>query len=83
MNSTYAFRYKHTQSALEYLVKVSRMGSKSLVHALAIKDDNVHGFDIVTGCRGLGIIIHCPCVVHNDVDKALLLFDGLDHLFIG
>lgn len=47
-NPNYAFRYAHTQSALEYLVKVSRLGSKAVINGLGIGDEKVHTLDIVT-----------------------------------
>ncbi|KAL8815999.1 MAG: hypothetical protein Q9223_004922 [Gallowayella weberi] len=37
--SNYAFRYVHGQSALHYILKVSRLGSKAVVDALAIVPD--------------------------------------------
>ena len=43
--SNYAFRYAHSQSSLEYLVKVSRLGSKAVVQGLGIGDDKVHTVD--------------------------------------
>src|SRR3954463_13325608 len=33
-SSSYAFRYAHAQSAMEYLVKVNRLGGKAVVYAL-------------------------------------------------
>lgn len=42
----YAFRYAHTQSSLQYLIKISRLGSKSVVNGLGIGDDKVHTMDI-------------------------------------
>lgn len=42
----YAFRYAHSQSSLQYLVKVSRLGSKSVINCLAIGDDKVRTFDL-------------------------------------
>ena len=45
--SNYAFRYAHSQSSLTYLVKVSRLGSKALVHGLTLPDEGkVHTLDI-------------------------------------
>ncbi|KAI4205684.1 MAG: hypothetical protein LQ350_000181 [Teloschistes chrysophthalmus] len=37
--SNYAFRYAHAQSALHYILKVSRLGSKAIINALAIVPD--------------------------------------------
>lgn len=45
--SDYAFRYAHSQSSLEYLVKVSRLGSKAVVNGLGMGDDKVHSIDIL------------------------------------
>lgn len=45
--STYAFRYAHTQSSLEYLIKVTRLGNKAVINALGVGDDRVHSLDIL------------------------------------
>lgn len=42
----YAFRYAHSQSSLQYLLKVGRLGSKSVINCLAIGDDKVRTFDL-------------------------------------
>lgn len=42
----YAFRYAHSQSSLQYLLKVSRLGTKSVINCLAIGDDKVRTFDL-------------------------------------
>ncbi|KAH8728728.1 PI31 proteasome regulator N-terminal-domain-containing protein [Phaeosphaeriaceae sp. PMI808] len=47
-SNSYAFRYAHAQSAMEYLIKVSRLGGKSVVYGLAIGDDKTTHFDITT-----------------------------------
>ncbi|KAH7394981.1 PI31 proteasome regulator N-terminal-domain-containing protein [Phaeosphaeria sp. MPI-PUGE-AT-0046c] len=47
-SSSYAFRYAHAQSAMEYLIKVNRLGSKSVVYGLAIGDDKTTHFDVTT-----------------------------------
>lgn len=47
-SSSYAFRYAHAQSAMEYLVKVSRLGGKAVIYALAIGDDKTTHFDVTT-----------------------------------
>ncbi|KAF1943031.1 hypothetical protein EJ02DRAFT_433536 [Clathrospora elynae] len=47
-SSSYAFRYAHAQSAMEYLVKVNRLGAKAVVYALADGDDKTTHFDITT-----------------------------------
>lgn len=43
----YAFRFAHTQSALQYLVKISRLGGKAVINGLGIGDDKVHTVDFV------------------------------------
>lgn len=45
-NDTYAFRYAHSQSSMQYLLKVSRIGNNALVFALALGDDRTTSFDI-------------------------------------
>lgn len=47
-SSSYAFRYAHAQSAMEYLVKVSRLGGKAVIYALAIGDDKTTHFEVTT-----------------------------------
>ncbi|KAF2829283.1 hypothetical protein CC86DRAFT_318499 [Ophiobolus disseminans] len=47
-SNSYAFRYKHAQSAMEYLIKVNRLGNKSVVYGLAIGDDKTTHFDVTT-----------------------------------
>jgi hypothetical protein len=47
-SSTCSFRYKHAQSAMEYLVKVNRLGGKAVVYALALGDDKTTHFEVVT-----------------------------------
>ena len=42
----YAFRYAHSQSALQYLLKIGRLGSKAVVNCLAVGDDKVRTFDV-------------------------------------
>lgn len=46
-NSSYAFRYSHNQSSLNYLLKVSRLGSKALIVGLTLPDEHkVHSLDV-------------------------------------
>ncbi|SMR58712.1 unnamed protein product [Zymoseptoria tritici ST99CH_1E4] len=45
-NGGYAFRYKHQQSSMEFLVKISRMGSKIVVNAMGLGDDRTCTFDL-------------------------------------
>jgi hypothetical protein len=47
-SSTYAFRYRHAQSAMEYLVTINRLGGKAVVSALALGDDKTTHFDVTT-----------------------------------
>lgn len=43
----YAFRFAHSQSALQYLVKISRLSGKAVINGLGIGDDKVHTVDFV------------------------------------
>ncbi|ODM20167.1 hypothetical protein SI65_05155 [Aspergillus cristatus] len=45
-NDNYAFRYAHSQSSMQYLLKISRIGNNVLVYALALGDDRTTSFDI-------------------------------------
>jgi len=45
-NDNYAFRYAHSQSSMQYLLKISRIGNNALVYALALGDDRTTSFDI-------------------------------------
>ncbi|KAI8942727.1 hypothetical protein NX059_000775 [Plenodomus lindquistii] len=47
-SSSYAFRYAHAQSAMEFLVKVNRLGGKAVIYALALGDDKTTHFDVTT-----------------------------------
>lgn len=42
----YAFRYAHSQSSMEYLLKVNRMGNKAIVLGMAVGDDKPASFDV-------------------------------------
>ncbi|OJJ44971.1 hypothetical protein ASPZODRAFT_134390 [Penicilliopsis zonata CBS 506.65] len=44
--STFAFRYAHSQSSMQYLLKVGRLGDKAVVFALALGDDKTTSFDL-------------------------------------
>lgn len=44
-NGSYAFRYKHSQSSMEYLVKVNRMGGKAVVMGMALGNDKTITFE--------------------------------------
>lgn len=45
-NGSYAFRYKHGQSSMEFLIKVNRMGNKAVVMGMAMGDDRTANFDL-------------------------------------
>jgi hypothetical protein len=45
-SGSYAFRYKHSQSSMEFLVKVNRMGNKAVLMGMGIGDDRTHTFDL-------------------------------------
>ncbi|KAJ5900539.1 uncharacterized protein N7473_004609 [Penicillium subrubescens] len=45
-NSTFAFRYAHAQSSMQYLFKVSRLGNNAVIFALALGDDRTSSFDL-------------------------------------
>lgn len=47
-NSTYSFKYAHQQSSMQYLLKISRLGSKAVIFALALGDDRTASFDVPT-----------------------------------
>ncbi|KAI4215214.1 MAG: hypothetical protein LQ349_009173 [Xanthoria aureola] len=44
--SNYAFRYAHSQSSLQFILKISRLGNKAIVNGLAIDDDKVHTVEV-------------------------------------
>ena len=43
---SYAFRYKHAQSSMEYLLKVNRMGSNTVIMGMGLGDDKTTSFDL-------------------------------------
>ena len=45
-SSTYAFKYAHQQSSMEFLLKISRLGNKAVILALALGDDKTASFDV-------------------------------------
>lgn len=45
-SSSYAFRYAHSQSSLEYLLKVNRLGSKAIIFGVGLGDDKTASFEI-------------------------------------
>ncbi|KAL8854383.1 MAG: hypothetical protein Q9221_000870 [Calogaya cf. arnoldii] len=44
--SNYAFRYAHTQSSLQFVLKISRLGNKAIINGIAIDDDKVHTVEV-------------------------------------
>ncbi|KAF8477381.1 PI31 proteasome regulator N-terminal-domain-containing protein [Kalaharituber pfeilii] len=47
-SGTYSFRYAHSQSSLEFLIKLNRLGTKAVIFGLATGDDKTTSFDILT-----------------------------------
>lgn len=45
-SSSYAFRYSHPQSSMDYIIKVGRLGGKAVVDAIALGDDKRTTFDV-------------------------------------
>lgn len=43
---SYAFRYKHDQSSMEYLLKANRMGNKTVIMGMGLGDDRTCSFDV-------------------------------------
>ncbi|KAL4936439.1 hypothetical protein BDV06DRAFT_205054 [Aspergillus oleicola] len=44
--STSSFRYAHSQSSMQYLLKISRLGNNAVIFALALGDDRTTSFDV-------------------------------------
>ncbi|KAF9008926.1 PI31 proteasome regulator N-terminal-domain-containing protein [Cyathus striatus] len=44
----YSFHYNHEQSSLQFVVKVSKMGSRTVFNAIALESDKIAAFDIAT-----------------------------------
>ncbi|KAL0582017.1 hypothetical protein V5O48_000075 [Marasmius crinis-equi] len=42
----YTFRYKHDQSSLDFLIKISNLGSRLLFNAIATESEKITSFDI-------------------------------------
>ena len=42
----YAFRYKHHQSSLDYLVKIVKLGNKAVIHAIALQGSKTSTVEI-------------------------------------
>ncbi|OAP64847.1 hypothetical protein AYL99_00819 [Fonsecaea erecta] len=45
-SSSYAFRYAHSQSAMEYLIKVNRLGGKAIIFGVGMGDDKTASFEV-------------------------------------
>ena len=45
-NGSYAFRYKHRQSSMEFLLKISRMGNKAVIMGMGLGDDKTISTDV-------------------------------------
>lgn len=45
-SGSYSFRYAHFQSAMDYILKVNRMGNKTVVMGMGIGDDRTCQFDV-------------------------------------
>ncbi|KAK3684363.1 hypothetical protein LTR37_020364 [Vermiconidia calcicola] len=46
-SGSYSFRYAHSQSSMQYLLKVSRMANKAIVMGMGMGDDKTCNFDII------------------------------------
>jgi len=44
----YSFKYRHEQSSLEFLINISKLGTRTLINAIALESDNVATLDIST-----------------------------------
>ncbi|KAF2226712.1 PI31 proteasome regulator N-terminal-domain-containing protein [Elsinoe ampelina] len=44
--ASFSFKYAHTQSSMQFLVKVNRMGTKAVVMGMGIGDDKTTTFDV-------------------------------------
>lgn len=47
-SSDYAFRYAHSQSSLQYLIKVQKLCSYAAINGLGIEDNKVHSVQVLT-----------------------------------
>ncbi|ETI20828.1 hypothetical protein G647_07170 [Cladophialophora carrionii CBS 160.54] len=45
-SSSYAFRYAHSQSSMEYLVKVNRLGNKAVILGVGLGDDKTASLEV-------------------------------------
>jgi len=46
---SYTFRYRHEQSSLEFILKVSKLGARTMINAIALESDKASSLDIPTG----------------------------------
>lgn len=47
-SGSYSFRYAHSQSSMEFLLKVNRMANKAVVMGMGIGDDKTCSFDVTS-----------------------------------
>ncbi len=47
-NGSYSFRYAHSQSSMEFLLKINRMANKAIIMGMGIGDDRTCSFDVTT-----------------------------------
>lgn len=80
----YAFRFAHTQSALQYLVKISRLSGKAVINGLGIGDDKVHTVDFVIKdyLSESSFPYTLPTSSSSDDDDSDRKARSLQHLFI-
>lgn len=45
-SASYAFRYAHSQSSLEFLIKVNRLGGKAIIFGVGLGDDRTASFEV-------------------------------------
>ncbi|EQL30268.1 hypothetical protein RJZ56_006658 [Blastomyces dermatitidis] len=45
-SSTYAFKYAHPQSSMQFLLKITRLGGNAVIYALALGHDKTTSFDV-------------------------------------
>ncbi|KAF9534174.1 PI31 proteasome regulator N-terminal-domain-containing protein [Crepidotus variabilis] len=44
----YTFNYRHDQSSLNFVIKVSKLGSRTVINAIAVESDKVASLDVST-----------------------------------
>ncbi|KAG5637458.1 hypothetical protein H0H81_004475 [Sphagnurus paluster] len=47
-SGNYTLRYRHEQSSLEFVLKISKLGGRTLINAIALESDKVASLDIST-----------------------------------